>query len=234
MHSAAFTLVQNDMVILELWLKYYSKYFDDLYVIGIGTKDEYGELQTLRKKYNFEFERVNYAGNSDYTLPLCKDKQKKLLENHDWVLYSDCDEFIVADPTKYKDLKDFVEKCDKDKVPCEGFNILHVEGESPIDFSQPYLSQRKYWAKDMDYNKCLLSKVPLNWNVGCHKEMDVDDSVSKAYANTGLFLLHLKYADLNPRSNRDFGPTITGIFHAKIEEGMKIKQEIPEKIRRLF
>ena len=234
MPNAAFTLVQNDMVMLELWLKYYSKYFDDIFVIGNGTKTEYEELQTLREKYKFEFERVTFAPNSDLTLLICKGKQVKLLENHKWVLYSDCDEFVVADSKKYKDLKDFMEKFDKDKVYCEAFNVLQMENEQSIDYSRPFLSQRKYWAKDIDYNKPLLAKVPLNWNPGCHKEVEIPDQDSKAMANTGLFMLHLRHADLNPRGNRDLGPIRTHPHPEKIMEGMKIKQEIPEEIRRLF
>ena len=234
MRNAAFTLVQNDMVILELWLKYYSKYFDDLYVIGNGTREDYKELDKLKEKYDFEFERVPLVHSSEYTLPICKDKQVKLLEDHHWVLYSDCDEFIVADPKKYRDLKAFMEAYPGEKCYCEGFNVLQMEDEQPISFAFKYLKQRKYFAKDLSYNKCLLSRVPLNWNVGCHKEIDIPDDISKAKADTGLFLLHLKYADLNYIKPRDLGPITTGLHHGVIAEGMKTKQEIPEEIRRLF
>ena len=234
MLNAAFTLVQNDMVILNLWLSYYSKYFDYLVVIGNGTKESYGKLEPLKEKYDFYFERIDFAGNSESTLDICKRKQKELLEKYNWVLYCDCDEFIVADPKKYMDLRVFMDAYPAEKCYCEGFNVLQVENEQPINFAFPYLSQRKYWSKDIDYNKPLLSKVPLNWAPGCHREMEIPDTDGKKIADTGLFLHHLKYADLKYKEPRDLGPTFTNLDHGKITEGMKIKQEIPQNIRRLF
>ena len=102
MPNAAFTLVQNDMVILKLWCSYYSKYFEKLYVIGNDTKDGYGDLKGLKQEFNINYERIPFAGNSDETLSIVKNKQKELLKEYEWVLYSDCDEFIVADPKLIK------------------------------------------------------------------------------------------------------------------------------------
>lgn len=235
MANAAFTIVQNDMLILGLWLRYYSQYFEQMTVIGNGTKAEYkGQINDWQAKYQLSFEQVGFLGNSDQTVVLCREKQKQLLANHEWVLYSDCDEYVVADPAFYKDLRTFMQAFPKDKTCCEGFNVLQAEDEEPIDFNLPYLSQRKYWAKDVDYNKPLLSRTPLNWAPGCHRELEEPDTDGKKLINTGLFLLHLKYADLHPKGKRDFGPTITQLNHGKVAEGMKIRQEIPKEIRRLF
>src|SRR3990167_1198053 len=223
MPNAAFTLVQNDMVILKLWCSYYSKYFEKLYVIGNDTKDGYGDLKGLKQEFNINYERIPFAGNSDETLSIVKNKQKELLKEYEWVLYSDCDEFIVADPKLYKDLKVFMSAYPNDKVYCEGYNILQMDDENKIDYTKPYLMQRTYWAKDIDYNKPLLSKVPLNWAPGCHREMEIPDTDGKKMTKTGLYLLHLKYADLSAE-DRDLGPIITNVYSGKITEGMGIKE----------
>lgn len=234
MPNAAFTLVQNDLIVLEQWLKYYVNIFETIIVIGNGTKEEYGELEDLKKQYKFKFERVTYAGNSDLTLSIVKAQQVKLLKKHKWVLYSDCDEFVVADPAMYKDLPQFMREFKKDKVYCIAYNVLQMPDEPDIDYSKPYLYQRKYWAKDNRYNKPLLAKSPINWAPGCHREIDIPDIESKKKESEGLLMLHTKYADLVGIEKHDLGPTRTNIEYGIIEEGMKVKEEISEVIRRLF
>ena len=230
MSNAAFTLVQNDMVILNLWVSYYRRYFDRLHVVCNGTKDEYTSYLDTQP---FTYERVDgFAGNSDATVKIVRETQRKLLETYNWVLYSDCDEYVIADPEKYEDLKDFMNKCPLDKTHCEGYEVLQDEDEKPIDYSKAYLAQRKYWFKDHSYNKPLLAKVPIDWNPGCHKEYEVADEDSKEIKDTGLFLVHLKFSDLE--AQRDFGPTKTVVQGNVLEAGRKEKQPIPEKIRSLF
>lgn len=245
MPNAAFTMVQNDMVILDLWTSYYSKYFDTLLVLGNGTKEEYGEhMDFLKTKYGIIYERLpamwgesDFLGNSELTIIKIKEKQKELLETHEWVLYSDCDEYVVADPKKYKDLKDFMQKYNGDKVYCEGMDVYQEEGQGAIDYSKPYLAQRGWWYKNRDYNKPLLAKVPLNWAPGCHSEEGGPaGNESRAIANTGLFLLHLKYSDLSPVNAdlRDFGPTLTGVNMDSVEKGKTEKGLIPKEVVKLF
>lgn len=235
MRSAAFTLVQNDMVIMKLWLTYYHKYFDDLTIIGNGTKEIYDtHIAELQRTISFSFERtIGPATNSETTLGIVKEKQEALLKDHEWVLYSDCDEYVFANPRKYKDLKDFMEKTKEDKVYCEAFEVFQAEDEEPIDYSEPYLKQRKFWFKNPSYNKPLLARVPINWVVGCHKEVDLSDSDSLAIKDTGLYLMHLKHSDLQA-TNRDFGPMTTNIQWDLVGAGKNDRLPIPAKIRRML
>lgn len=234
MNTIAATIVENDMVILELWLRYYSKWFKDLYVLGNDTKKDYGELQPLKEKYHFRFERTPYLPHPPHVLEVVKNLQKRIFENFDWMMWSNCDEFVVTDPRKYRDLKDFMERYPEDKCLCEGFEVYQEEDEKPLDYSKPILQQRKYWFKDVCYNKPLLSKVPINWAEGFHRELEVPDTIGKEAKDTGLYLAHLKYADPTPEGNRDFGPTFSNINWDVVKEGKKVRQEIPEEIRRLF
>lgn len=232
--NAAFTIVMNDMVILKLWISYYKKHFDKLHVILNGTKDEYIPfMDQLTKELPLTYERVKgFAGNSDQTVTIIRETQKKLLEGNRWVLYADCDEVIVADPEKYTGLRDFMEKCDREKVACVAYDVIQAEDEKPIDYEKPYFEQRKFWFKDPDYNKTLLARVPLNWVPGCHKEYNVADEIVKAVKDTGLLLIHLKFSDME--AQRDFGPVRTTIQGDLINTGKKNRLPIPEKIRRLL
>ena len=149
MLNAAFTIVMNDMVILKLWLSYYRKYFDRLHVICNGTFDKYIiELDKLKSEMPLTYERVSaFAGDSDKTLPIVTETQRRLLKDHKWVLYSDCDEILIADPDKYTDLKDLMNRYDKEKISCVAYEVLQVEDEGLINYAKPYLNQRKYWFK---------------------------------------------------------------------------------------
>ena len=196
--NAAITRVRDNMVMLELWLSYYSRYFNDLYVIT------YGELgaDKLLEKYKFTIlqqldEDIDSGGlHSIKSLNLISETQKKLLRDHDWVLYSDVDEFVVPDP-KYKDLKDFMLKSGEKQTFCEGYEIYQDEEEGGIDYSKPILQQRKYWVKDENgsYNKPLLSRIGSKWTHGFHKLKDMTDDEAKAIRDTGLYLLHLRDID---------------------------------------
>lgn len=194
--KAAFTRVLDDKEKLELWLSYYSKYFEDLYVIGYGTIGNFAELNN---KYPFTFTQMArdstatggmHSYNSLYTM---KSKQRELLKNHEWVLYSDCDEFILVDYTQYKDLKDFMMRSREQQTFCEGYEIYQTDDEAGIDYTKPILVQRKYWWRDANgsYNKPLLSRIESDWTFGFHKLAHMTDEEVISIEKTGLYLIHL-------------------------------------------
>ena len=154
---------------------------------------------------------------------------------YDWVLYSNCDEFVIAKSWKYKDLKNFMDRnLHHNWIACEGYDVIQVEGEKPIDYSKPYLRQRKYWIKNFNYNKIILSRVYLDWVDGTHKLAKMTDDESRAFKNTGLYLVHLKHADLTPTGERDLGPHLTNPDPNIMDHWLDKKERIPKYIRRLI
>ena len=235
-NSIVFTIVQNDMVALDLWLSYYRKYFDDILVMCRSTKPEYRlTLNTLKMKYGCEFEEGKELLDPERTLQEIKDKQLIFSQDHDWMLFANVDEFLIADPDKFKDLKDLMKRTKKDWIPSEAFDVLQLKSEPRLDYSSPILNQRKYWIKNESYNKVILSKVPLNWNNGLHQIKEVDAETSKGYKNTGLYLVHLKYADITHDENRDLGPVKSSVNNfGLIDEDTLKKQLIPNKIKKFL
>ena len=238
--NIAFTAWQNDRIILKLWVKYYSQYFDELLVLCFNTQKKYLPfLEGLTKKYNFRYEIVekykgdNIDGAPSVFLGLVKDKQEELLKEYKWVLFANCDEIIVADK-KYGTLKDLMDKSPQKKLLwiCEGYEVIQVRGEKPIDYSKSYFNQRKYWVKNHNYNKIILSKITLNWTVGLHKIEGLSDDESTAFKNTGLYLIHLKHVDLETK--RDFGPSISPLDPNIENHWLKYKKPIPDWIKKIL
>lgn len=239
MRTLVYTMVQNDIVGLDLWLKYYTKFFGDVVVFCFNTKKKYvSNLEELKKVYGFSYEMVEYYGkhrvdgNPDVVLGFVSDKQYEFLQNHDWVLYTDLDEFVIAGK-KYGNLKTFMEGCLKNYVACIAYEVIQTEKEAPIDYSKPYLEQRRYWIKNPLYNKILLSRVPLRWVRGIHRIDTMRDDEISALKYQGLYLIHLKHADMNPTS-KDLGPFLTNPDPNVTQHWRHKKRLIPDWIRGVF
>lgn len=239
MRTAVYTLWQNDLVILDLWLSYYSRYFDDVFIICNGTEDGYIPLLEERKaKYKFTYKRLeSFLGDPGTALSVVKENQLNLLKDHDWVLYCNCDEIIATNPKKFKDLKELMETCDKDWVACVGYDVVEWN-EPAIDYSKPFFAQRKYWVKDHNYNKILLSKVPLAWNEGQHQIDGISGEDSKSIKGTGLYLVHLKHADLEAEAanvnGRHFGPMRTSADAYIMDRRKDSRLKIPSWLKELL
>lgn len=230
MPNLAYTTVFNDFVILRLWLKYYSRFFEDLFVIADDTNVDDPEFKRLLETYKFKFKRIPFESDPTVLLSLIREKQCEFLQDHEWVLYTNCDEYLV--PYKYKDLGELMKKCKLPYISCEAFDVFQDDGEEPIDFSKPYLKQRKYWFKNNSYNKTILSKVPLEWVAGCHRTSNMSDDDQRDIKDTGLYMVHLKYADMTVR--RDNSAYKTSFEHDVLEKGKSERMEIPPKVRRAF
>lgn len=217
--TVAMCRFKGDNTKLELWLSYYSKYFDELYVIGCQVSES--DVSDLKKKYPFNF---IYTDAIIYDLgahQIVFNQQKELLKDHEWVLHADIDEFVV--PTGYANLKSFMRYSKKDQTFCEGFQVFKSQDEGTLDYTKPILQQRKYWFKDTgaSYNKPCLSRVVSDWTIGFHKINSMEDGAVRNIQNTGLILIHLKYADL------------TGGIE-ELNDGISRALLIPEYIKRML
>ena len=74
---------------------------------------------------------------------------------------------------------------------CTGYNVVQQPDEPPLDLSRPLLQQRSRWARSTEYSKRLMTRIPLRWNTGFHRELNA----AGAEPDPELLLVHLHRAD---------------------------------------
>jgi len=206
---AVITIVRDEQELLPLWLRYYSRHvaLHDMYILDHLTTDNSTHPSKLPKGVNY---KVLY-GNS-YAMPVVfrswqinKYQDRLLRFGYPCVIFSDTDEIIVPNPKRYpRGLSQYLEEFLADeKRKYHRVNALEVghvswgngtEGthEPPFDWNNPYiLAQRRTYVPDHEYNKPLLSKVPLRYRAGFHKLFSLD----KVAVDDDLVMLHMRSFD---------------------------------------
>lgn len=232
--NCAFTWVWNDMIALELWCKYYSRYFEDLLVLCCATDPKYDStLARFKEQYNLTAERLERQ-EYDVTssMIVVRAKQAELLQTHEWVMFSNCDEIVATDPAFYKDLKEFMDKCEKDWEWCLGYEVCQEPEESHLDMNQPILKQRTTWLKNPYNNKVLIGRVPLSWNEGLQQIVETTNIEIGGMENHGLILVHLKHADYYA-PGRDLIPNVRPRY-GYVMEKFASREPMPEWVREVI
>ncbi|MGO3517596.1 MAG: glycosyltransferase family 2 protein [Acetobacter cibinongensis] len=183
---AVFTMVYNEHTMLPVWARYYVRQVGagNVYVLDHGS-DFLPDLPgcTVIHLPRHELDEIERARQVQCF-------QQKLLENYRFVLFTDCDEMLVARPSCYGSLVDYVQKSSHATIRCVGVDVIqHTPDLPPVDWSKPILMQRPYGAIRPWSCKTLLSAVPLTWVPGFHTAQQT------AYLDEDLWMLHLKYAD---------------------------------------
>lgn len=245
---AVFSMMRDEDIFLPLWLKHYTKYFDDVHIIThyVGPTPDHSELHNL---YNFTefFIMADSFHDIDFLKQTVGDYQKKLLETNKIVLMAEADEFIVTDPKYFNNLTEYMdwfEKSDKQWVTCTGYEVLGDE-ELKLDVTKPLLAQRKYWYLCNPYCKTLMAKEPLEWAHGFHYTEEIKKTQEKYQEEAGeiglgeyimsiadpkLYLLHLQKIDWEIYNSR-------GRFKNNKQQftlGSKQKTLIPERFKNLL
>ncbi len=188
-----FTFVRNENVFLPIWLKYYSRFFsgEDIYILDHSSDDN--SITECRKRYNFNHTVIPFTSyNEQLKTDTARKKQAELLNSYEYVLYADADEIIVPNPRKYQGLYDYIKRFNGDYCFCKGYDLVQTEYEAPINGDIPILQQRKYWSFSPNYCKPLLSRIPLNWEIGFHSATNI-----KERRDNNLWLLHLHRMDFD-------------------------------------
>jgi hypothetical protein len=115
-----------------------------------------------------------------------------LLESYDAVVFTDADEFLVADPDRYRTLRDLVEGKPEVRVfGAMGLNVVHHVGhEPPLDPGRPLLSQRRLAKFIPLMCKPAMKKVHNQWTAASHGLRNTTWAI-----DPDLFMFHAKFAD---------------------------------------
>ncbi len=192
---AIFVMVKNENVFLPIWLKYYSRYIDGADIYVFDHRSTNGSVQKCLDDFTFNTVRLDYPFSFDHIWfkYVAVNVQKRLLDHYEYVIFTDVDEIIIADVNKYKGLDDYIQKLDNSFVRCIGYDLIHVPlREEPYNASGSVLSQRMFMYRTEWYNKTLIARQPLNWDVGFH-------TVDNLHLNldTDLMLMHIHKLDFD-------------------------------------
>jgi len=209
---AAFTIVRNEPFFLELWCSYYGTAFgyDNLYVLDNGTDDD----SVLRAKANFP--RINVVSVPServadwaWCTNVVKCFQRIYLRGHRVVVFADADEYLVPETgDNLRQYCDMFLASERDYVRAKGWGVVHqVDSEPVLENTCDVLRHRlKAW-RAPQYDKTLISKVPLDWAKGSHTIYVNGRKMGDAPVDEELALVHLRDVDLARR--QPWHPTFT-------------------------
>ncbi len=186
--SAVFTIVKNESFFLPIWLKYFSKHFEqsDIYILDHQSDD--GSTDNLSVTV---VPITNDLYFDHYWLvEQVQNFQHELLKSYDYVLFCESDELIVPDSRKFSGLQEYIQSFQLDVIAGAGYELIHIPSEEPpIDLEVPILQQRKFWFRNDRYGKPVITRIPLSYELGFHSasECKVRDE--------NLILLHLHRLD---------------------------------------
>jgi hypothetical protein len=185
---AIFTVVRDEAVFLPIWLRYYSRHFlpEQIFVFDHGTSD--GSVDAARARFRFRHTRVDHPAYNDFPwyTDFVQQRQRDLLTTHDVVVFAEADEILWHPSGLHRYLDAFT----RDAIRTTGWNLWHDRREEPdLDLRRGILRQRRYWVRNTEYDKALVTRVGLSYGYGFHvcHECDVVDG--------DLLLLHLHTMD---------------------------------------
>lgn len=184
------TMARDEGHMLRRWVDHYVAQVGAENVVVVDDNSSDGSTDDLPcpvlripplRKQGFEPARMGLLGSLSAAM----------LEAYDAVLFSDADEFVVADPDRHASLRHFVAaRPRRQAVGVLGLNVLHdTAREAPLSDDEPILGQRRL-AKFLPLMcKPSLKWVPADWvhashGIKCPFEVDPE-----------LFMFHMKFAD---------------------------------------
>jgi hypothetical protein len=188
--TAVVTMVYNERINLPIWIRHYTSHCPGatLFVIDHGSDD--GSTNDLLGVTVIPFPHTPFDDQT--RIEIVSDFQHALLRLYDVVIYTDCDEMVVADPRIHASLSGFLAAVGSDVISPVGLNLHHLLGsEAPIDLRSPILGQRRYVRFASSMCKPSIARVPLLWVPGFHWCDHLPDYRSD------LFQFHLRWMDLD-------------------------------------
>ena len=196
---AVVTHARNESYFLQLWVNYYGARFgfDNLHLLKHGEDWSTDSEQRIGKIVPVEFagsrkERDAQIGEtlSSYCSGLLKD--------HDFVIRTDCDEFIAPDP-EAGSWRSILEECKTHGyIYSLGLDITHHTGEEgALDYERPILDQRRHARVTGEYCKPNVICAPVVWTSACHEVEGGPVRLSES-----LLLFHLASFDRDVLNDR--------------------------------
>ena len=187
MRLAALTMAYNEPVWAPVWSRFYARQVGaaNCFLLDHGSDD--GSTEGL----GIHVERLERSAlDENARATTVSAVVRELLRGYDAVVHSDVDELVLADPRRFRDLGEYVAGGGAPVVTAIGLDVQHLpEEEAALDPERELGPQRRWVRFSAAMCKPCLVRRPVAWSPGFH-------SCDAEMATDGLFLLHLRYADL--------------------------------------
>lgn len=200
------TMVYEDYPMLQRWYDYYAPQVgpENLYVFSHGNDSRHRHIAVGANVINvprdpamvqFDIRRWRMMG----------DFASGHLNFYNWMLVTDVDEMVVADPAKWSGLVDYLKGAFTAKTPVPrsispfALNIVHVPEEEPLPLvpGKTVLSRRRYYYPSRVYSKPTLVREPVVFGPGGHR-----NNLGLRTLSDDLYLVHLKFHDTQQATDR--------------------------------
>jgi hypothetical protein len=169
------------------WHRYYARHVgaQNLYVVLYGT--------SVHDFTPYEIGGVwrIHTYNNDSCTKMLSHVCNLLLNEYDYVVRVDTDEFLIPDPRHYDGLSDYLSKLRRSYVTAAGYNVVVRPGAERLDLTKNLFKDQRQHCYPYDaLSKTCVTGIPIVWSPGFHFA-----SVYPEFDN--LYLFHLKYADID-------------------------------------
>jgi hypothetical protein len=187
---AVLTVARDEAVMLPRWIRHYGDQVgvENLIVFDDNSSDGSTDDLPCTVHRIPGFPPAKFEG---HRVRLVSGVARGLLETYDWVVFTDVDEFLLADPAQYSGLRDLLAHRPQARALASmALQVLHhVDVEPPLDLQAPVLDQRVLGSFAPVMCKPAVKRVGAPWTAASH-------GLRAEYAvDPALFMVHLKFAD---------------------------------------
>ena len=187
MQLAAVTMVYNEPVWAPAWARHYAGQVGAEHCLVLDHGSDDGSTDGLPVPVR----RLPRSPLDDaWRVEQVAAVVQELLGRYDAVVHTDADELLVADPARYPDLRACAAAARHPAVTAIGLDVQHLPEEEPaLDPHAPFGPQRRWVRFSAAMCKPALVRRAVHWAPGFH-------CCDAPLVTDGLYLLHMRYADL--------------------------------------
>ncbi len=183
---AAITMAFDESDFLPIWARHYARQVgaDHCYVI------DHGSTYAVKLPPGINVMRIPRSPHDDVRrAAFMVSFASSLLAYYDWVIHTDVDEIVIADPEDYSNLTAYCAAEERDTVTAAGFDVQHIPSiEQDLDVLQSIGHQRSWVRFTSAMCKPVLTRKLIKWSPGFHTS-------DAELVFRGLYLFHLHWAD---------------------------------------